>query len=240
VAFRGKRFQAARKLVDSTARYTLEEGVAMLPKVATAKFDETVDLAVRLGVDPRQADQMVRGAVSLPHGVGKAVRVVVFAEGEAAKQALEAGADVVGGDELINKIANERWVDFDKAISVRSLMAKVGRLGAVLGPRGLMPNPKSGTVVGPEEIARVVREVKGGRVDFRVEKAGIIHAPVGKASMSADQIRENVAAFVGVLLRLKPATSKGQYVRSATLSTTMGPGVRLDANELARIASETA
>lgn len=240
MAFRGKRYQAARNLVDSTARYTLDEGVAMLPKVASAKFDETVDIAVRLGVDPRQADQMVRGAVSLPHGVGKSVRVVVFAEGEAAKQALEAGADVVGGDELINKIANERWVDFDKAISVRSLMAKVGRLGGVLGPRGLMPNPKSGTVVGPEDIARVVREVKGGRVDFRVEKAGIIHAPVGKASMTPVQIRENVAAFVSVLLRLKPATSKGAYVRSATLSTTMGPGVRLDANELARIASETA
>lgn len=235
---RGKRFDAARSLVDSTSRYSLDEGLELIPKTATAKFDESVDIAVRLGVNPRQADQMVRGAVSLPFGTGKEVRVLVFAEGEAAKAAEEAGADFVGSDDLINKIQAEGWVEFDKAISVRSLMAKVGRLGKVLGPRGLMPNPKSGSVVGPEEIARVVREVKGGRVDFRVERAGIVHAGVGKASMTADQLKANVLTLVQSLIRLKPSTAKGTYIRSVTLATTMGPGIRLDPNEIARASAE--
>ena len=238
VATVGKRYAAVRALVDPTIRYGIEDALALLPQTAKAKFDESVDLAVRLGVNPRQADHMVRGAVSLPHGVGKAVRVAVFAEGEAAQAAREAGADFVGSDDLIEKIDKEGWVDFDKAISVRNLMAKVGRLGRVLGPRGLMPNPKSGTVVGPEEIARVVKEVKGGRVDFRIEKAGIVHASVGKASMTSEQLRENVISLIQTLVRLKPATAKGTYLRGVTLSTTQGPGIRLDANEMLRLATE--
>lgn len=234
----GIRYAAIRKLVDPTVRYGLDDALGLIPQVAKAKFDESVELAVRLGVNPRQADQMVRGAVSLPHGVGKAVRVAVFAEGEAAQAALEAGADFVGADELIEKIDKEGWVEFDKAISVRNLMAKVGRLGRVLGPRGLMPNPRSGTVVGPEEIARVVREVKGGRVDFRVEKAGIVHASVGKASMSQDQLRDNVLALIQALVRLKPATAKGAYIKGVSVSTTQGPGIRLDPSEMLRLATE--
>ena len=234
----GKRYASVRGLVDPTLRYALDEGLGLIPQVAKAKFDESVDVAVRLGVNPRQSDQMVRGAVSLPHGVGKAVRVVVFAEGEAAAAALEAGADFVGADDLIEKIDKEGWVEFDKAVSVRNLMAKVGRLGRVLGPRGLMPNPKSGTVVGPEEIARVVREVKGGRVDFRVEKAGIVHAGIGKASMSAEQLKENLISLLSALVRLKPSTAKGTYIKAVSVSTTMGPGIRLDPNEMARLASE--
>ena len=233
----GKRYRAAREQVHEGVKYPLEEALELVRKTATAKFDESVDVAVRLGVNPRQADQMVRGAVSLPHGTGKTVRVVVFAEGDAARAAEEAGADFVGSDDLINKI-NDGWVDFDKAISVRSLMAKVGRLGRVLGPRSLMPNPKTGTVVGPEEIAQAVREVKGGRVDFRVEKAGIVQAAIGKAKMSPEQIRENMLTLVGQLLRLKPSSSKGVYIKSVALSSTMGPGVRLDPNEIARLAND--
>jgi large subunit ribosomal protein L1 len=238
VAKAGKRAAAVRALVEPTKRYTVDEALELIPKIAKAKFDESVDLAVRLGVNPRQADQMVRGAISLPHGAGKTVRVLVFAEGDAAREALAAGADVVGSDELIDKIQNEGWTEFDKAVSVRSLMAKVGRLGRVLGPRGLMPNPKSGTVVGPEEIARVVREVKGGRVDFRVERAGIVHAAVGKASMTIDQLRDNAMSLIRELVRLKPASAKGAYIRGATLTTTMGPGIRLDVNEIVRLSSE--
>lgn len=234
----GKRIAAFAQQVDTAMRYPLEDAVGLIPKVATAKFDESVDIAVRLGVNPRQADQMVRGAVSLPHGVGKTVRVVVFAEGDAAKAALEAGADFVGSDEIIEKIQKEGWVDFDKAVAVRSLMAKVGRLGRILGPRSLMPNPKSGTVVGPEDVARVVREVKGGRVDFRVERAGIVHASVGKASMSPDALRDNILTLIQTLVRLKPASAKGAYVRSVTISSTMGPGIRLDPNEVIRLAAE--
>lgn len=237
MANHGKRYRAARAPIDSTQRYALEEAVGLLKGSATAKFDETVEIAVRLGVNPRQADQMVRGAVSLPHGIGKTNRVVVFAEGEGAKAALEAGADFVGADDLIKKI-EDGWTEFDKAISVRSLMAKVGRLGRVLGPRGLMPNPKTGTVVGPEELARVVNEVKGGRIDFRVERAGIIHTSVGKSSMAEVALRENVLALVSTLLRIKPNTAKGTYVKSIALSSTMGPGVRLDANEVVRLAQE--
>jgi large subunit ribosomal protein L1 len=233
----GKRYREAANLVTLGERYPLDQALSIMKKGATAKFDESVDVAVRLGVNPKNADQMIRGAISLPHGIGKAIRVLVFAEGDAARAAEEAGADTVGGEELIQKIA-DGWTEFDKAISVRSLMAKVGRLGRVLGPRGLMPNPKDGTVVGPEEVARVVREVKGGRVDFRVEKAGIIHAPIAKASMSEDQVRENILAFVANLIKLKPSTAKGVYIRSVSLSSTMGPGVRIDPNEVARLATE--
>jgi len=238
MANKGKRWRSAREKVDPTARYTLEEAIKLVKETASAKFDESVEIAVRLGVNPRQADQMVRGAVSLPHGVGKSVRVVVFADGEAAKWAEEAGADFVGGEELVQKIQDEGWVDFDKAVAIRSLMAKVGRLGRILGPRGLMPNPKTGTVVGPEQVAGVVQELKAGRVDFKVERAGIIHTAVGKASFSEEALRDNVLALVATLLRIKPSSAKGQYVRGIALSNTMGPGIRLESNEVVRAASE--
>lgn len=234
----GKRLTAISKIVDPSARYSLEEAAGMISQVAKAKFDESVDIAVRLGVNPRQADQMVRGAVRLPHGVGKEVRVLVFAQGEAAEAARQAGADFVGADDMIERIQKDGWTGFDSAVAVRSMMAKVGRLGRVLGPRGLMPNPKSGTVVGPEKVAEVVREIKGGRVEFRVERAGIVHASVGKASMDAIMLSENIIALLKELVRLKPASAKGTYVRSVTISTTMGPGIRLDAMEMTRLATE--
>lgn len=233
----GKRYTAGRAKVDSLRRYTLEEAVGLVKATAEAKFDESVDIAVRLGVNPRQADQMVRGAVSLPHGIGKTNIVVVFAEGDAAKAALEAGADFVGSQDLIQKISGG-WTDFDKAVATRKMMAKVGRLGRILGPRGLMPNPKTGTVVAPEDVGRVVKEVKGGRIDFRVEKAGIVHSPVGKASMDAEQLAENILSLMATLVKLKPSTAKGTYVKSVALSSTMGVGVRLDPNEVSRQAQD--
>lgn len=238
MSVKGKRTREARGRVDSTTRYSLEDAIQLIKQTATAKFDESVDIAVRLGVNPRQADQMVRGAVSLPHGVGKSVRVVVFADGEAATAAQEAGADFVGSDDLVKKIQEEGWLDFDKAVAVRNMMAKVGRLGRVLGPRGLMPNPKTGTVVGPEAVADVVKELKAGRIDFRVERAGIVHTAVGKASMSEEALRDNVLSLMATLMRLKPASAKGQYVRSVALSNTMGPGIRLEPNEVVRASSE--
>lgn len=234
----GKRYRASREVVRQGEKYPLEEGVSLVKQCATARFDESVDLSVRLGVNPRQADQMVRGAISLPHGTGKTVRVVVFAEGDAARAAEEAGADEVGAEELIKKVA-DGWTDFDKAIAVRNMMAKgVGRLGRVLGPRGLMPNPKTGTVVAADGVAQAVREVKGGRIDFRVERAGIVHTPIGKASMEPEQIQENLLAIVNQLLRLKPSTAKGTYVRGVAISSTMGPGIRLDASEVVRLAGD--
>ncbi len=235
MAKRGKRWDAARKAVDPDTRYTLEQAVALLKQTATAKFDESVDFAVRLGVDPKHADQMVRGAVALPHGTGKTVRVLVFAQGDAAKAALAAGADFVGADDLIEKINTQNWTDFDKAVATRDLMGKVGKLGRVLGPRGLMPNPKIGTVVGPDQIAETVRELKGGKIDFRVEKAGVVHAAIGRCSMSEEQIRENAVALVTTLIRLKPSTARGAYLRGGALSSTMGPGIRIDPTDLARL-----
>jgi len=232
---RGKRWKKLRVAIEPTKRYTLDEAVALLKQSANAKFDESVDIAVRLGVDAKQSDQMVRGACSLPHGTGKTVRVLVFAQGEAAKAAREAGADFVGGEDLIEKINTENWTDFDKAVATRDMMGKVGKLGRVLGPRGLMPNPKIGTVVGPEAIAETVRELKGGKIDFRIEKAGIVHTAVGKCSMTSEQIRANVIALVGALIRLKPAAAKGTYIRSVAIAPTMGPGVRLDVNDLAHV-----
>lgn len=233
----GKRYAAVRALVDPAVRYGIDQGLELIPQIAKAKFDESVEVSIRLGVDPKQADQMVRGAISLPHGVGRTVRVIVFADGDAAKAALEAGADVVGVDDLIEKV-NGGWTDFDSAVSVRHLMAKVGRLGRVLGPRGLMPNPKSGTVVGPEEIANAVREIKAGRVEFRVEKAGIVQASVGKASMGSEKLKENILTLIKEVIRLKPSSAKGTYLRGFSISTTMGPGIRVDANEVARLATE--
>jgi large subunit ribosomal protein L1 len=233
----GKRYRAAREQVDEGTRYGIDDAVALVKKTATTKFDESVDVAFRLGVNPKQADHMVRGALSLPHGTGKTVRVVVFADGEAARDALEAGADVVGTDDLIKRI-DEGWVDFDKAIAVRNMMAKVGRLGRVLGPRGLMPNPKTGSVVGPEGVAQAVRDVKGGKIDFKVEKAGIVHVAIAKASMSEAQIKENLVALAGTIVRLKPSSAKGTYIKSVAISNTMGPGIRIDPNEIVRLSGE--
>jgi len=232
----GKRYREARQKVDPETRYALSEAVALLKETAVAKFDESVDMAVKLGVNPRHADQMVRGAVSLPHGTGKDVRVLVFAQGEAARAAEEAGADFVGSDDLVNKIQNENWTDFDKVVATRDMMGKVGRLGRVLGPRGLMPNPKVGTVVAPEDVGATVGDLKRGKIDFRVEKAGIIHASVGKASMDAAKLEANIATLIGTLMRMKPASAKGQYMRSVSLSSTMGPGIRVDISDAQRAA----
>ena len=223
---RGKKYRDAIKLVDRQKRYdNIQEAMALVKSMTTTKFDASVDVAVRLGVDPRHADQMVRGAVVLPHGLGKTVRVVVFASGEKEKEAREAGADFVGADDLVQKIS-EGWFEFDKVIATPDMMGKVGRLGRVLGPRGLMPNPKVGTVT--TDVARAIQETKAGRVEFRVERAGIIHAPIGRASFDADKLADNFNALLEVLVKLKPATTKGTYVKSVTVSSTMSPGVKID------------
>ena len=223
---RGKKYRDSIKLVDRQKRYdNIQEAMALVKSMTTTKFDASVDVAVRLGVDPRHADQMVRGAVVLPHGLGKPVRVVVFASGEKEKEAREAGADFVGADDLVQKIS-EGWFEFDKVIATPDMMGKVGRLGRVLGPRGLMPNPKVGTVT--TDVARAIQETKAGRVEFRVERAGIIHAPIGRASFDADKLADNFNALLEVLVKLKPATTKGTYVKSVTVSSTMSPGVKID------------
>ena len=223
---RGKKYTDSIKLVDRQKRYdNIQEAMALVKSMTTTKFDASVDVAVRLGVDPRHADQMVRGAVVLPHGLGKTVRVVVFASGEKEKEAREAGADFVGADDLVQKIS-EGWFEFDKVIATPDMMGKVGRLGRVLGPRGLMPNPKVGTVT--TDVARAIQETKAGRVEFRVERAGIIHAPIGRASFDADTLAYNFNALLEVLVKLKPATTKGTYVKSVTVSSTMSPGVKID------------
>jgi large subunit ribosomal protein L1 len=221
-----KNIEKARKAVEPRS-YTLQEAVPLLQKVKYAKFDETVEVTLRLGVDPKHADQMVRGTVVLPHGTGKKVRVLVFAKGEKEKEAQDAGADLVGAEDLVEKIQGG-WLEFDRAIATPDVMGLVGRLGKVLGPRGLMPNPKTGTVT--FEVGKAVREFKGGKIEFRVEKAGIIHVPFGKASFTPEQLTENAVAVLEALLRAKPAASKGRYVKGVTVSSTMGPGVRVDAN----------
>jgi len=238
VARRSKRWSAARGVVDSEARYTLDEACGLIKQTSTARFDESVEIAVRLGVDPRHADQMIRGAVSLPHGTGKTVRVLVFAQGEAAQAAEEAGADFVGADDLVQKIQKENWLDFDKAVATPNMMPKVGRLGRVLGPRGMMPNPKVGTVVPADRIAETVRELKAGKIEYRVEKSGIIHASVGKASMTTEQLQANIGTLLATLMRMRPSSAKGAYVRGAALSSTMGVGVRLDVADLIRASEE--
>lgn len=221
-------------------RYEAREAMELVKNLASTRFDESVDVAVRLGVNPRHADQMVRGAVSLPHGTGKTVRIVVFAQGAAATAAEEAGADFVGGNELIEKIQKENWLEFDKAIATRSMMGRVGRLGRVLGPRGLMPNPKVGTVVAedPDAVSGAVNELRRGKISFRVEKAGIIHASIGRASMDAEQLYDNFCTLLATLVRMKPSTAKGTYVKSITASTTMGPGIKIDPLQAVR-ASES-
>jgi large subunit ribosomal protein L1 len=230
----GKKFAAALKLIDREKRYNLEEAFGLLPKLKiSSKYDESVDLAVRLGVDPKHADQMVRGAVVLPHGTGKSVRIAVFAKGDKVKEALDAGADFVGSDDLVARIQNENFLDFDATVATPDMMGLVGKIGRVLGPRGLMPNPKVGTVT--TDVARAVRELKGGRVEFRVEKAGIVHAPIGKISFGSKKLEENARALLELLVKLKPQTAKGTYIRSIAVSTTMGPGVKLDTNEIIQL-----
>jgi len=221
----GRKRKAAIDNVDRAKRYTVQEACSLLKDVAFAKFDESVDLAVRLGVNPKHADQMVRGAIVLPHGTGKKIRVLVFAKGEKANEANAAGADHVGADDLVAKV-NEGFLDFDTVIATPDMMGQVGRLGRVLGPRGLMPNPKVGTVT--FEVGKAVREAKAGKIEFRVEKAGIVHARVGKKSFQADQLAENVKTLLNALVKAKPSTAKGAYLRSITLSSTMGPGIKID------------
>jgi len=226
----GKKYKAALELIDREKRYSVEEACAIVGKTGKKKFDETVDVAIRLGVDPKHAEQMVRGAVVLPHGLGKSVRVIVFAKGDKAKEAEAAGADVVGAEELAARV-QEGWLEFDQAIATPDMMGVVGRLGKVLGPRGLMPNPKVGTVTA--DVARAVRETKAGKVEFRVEKAGIVHAPIGKVSFDQKKLQDNVTALLEVIIKAKPAAAKGTYLKGVTLSTTMGPGIKLDAAAIA-------
>jgi large subunit ribosomal protein L1 len=222
---KGKRILAAKAKVELGKRYTLKEAAEMVASMPCAKFDKTVDVAVRLGVNPAHADQMVRGSVVLPNGLGKAVRVLVFAKGEKEKEALEAGADLIGNEEVIEKIKGG-WLEFDRVVSTPDMMGSVGKIGKILGPRGLMPNPKVGTVT--FEVANAVNELKSGKVEFRVEKAGIVHSPVGKVSFGAEKLRENVSALLETIIKLKPASSKGIYIKSISLSSTMGAGVRID------------
>ncbi|MDH3343709.1 MAG: 50S ribosomal protein L1 [Desulfobacteraceae bacterium] len=222
----GKKYTESRKKVDVTAKPSIGEAVQLAIDASYANFDETVDVAVRLGVDPRHAEQMVRGTVILPNGLGKEVKVLVFAKGEKEKEATDAGADFVGNDDLIEKIKGG-WLDFDKAVATPDMMGSVGKIGKLLGPRGLMPNAKTGTVT--FDIARAVQELKAGKIDFRVEKAGIVHVPMGKVSFGAEKIVQNAAAFLETIMRLKPASSKGTYLKSIAISTTMGPGIKIDA-----------
>ena len=229
MAKRGKRYREAAAKVDRNRRYPFTEAVELALQTASSKFDETLDAAVALGVNPRHADQMVRGAVVLPHGLGKTVRVLVFAKGEKENEALEAGADYVGAEDLIERIKGG-WLEFDKAVATPDLMGQVGKIGKILGPRGLMPNVKVGTVT--FEVAKAVNELKGGKVEFRVDRAGVIHAPVGKASFGADKLLQNLASLMEALVRLKPATSKGAYMKGIYVSTTMGPGIPVDSTDV--------
>ncbi len=227
-----KRYDAAASKIVPDKQHSLEEAISVLKAMPGTKFDESVDLAFRLGVDPKHADQMVRGAVVLPHGIGKTVRVAVFAKGEKEREAREAGADVVGAEDLVERVQGG-WMEFDTTIATPDLMGQVGRLGKVLGPRGLMPNPKLGTVT--FDVARAVREAKAGKVEFRVDKAGNVHVPIGKKSFSAEHLQANAMAVIEAIMRGKPAAAKGQYLRSMTVSATMGPGVRIDVQKVANL-----
>ena len=230
----GKKYRDARAKADASIRYSLDEAIDAVLSMKYAKFDETIDLAVVLGVDPRKADQNVRSSVVLPHGTGRTQRVLVIAKGEKAKEAEDASADYVGAEDTIEKIKGG-WLDFDKVVATPDMMSMVGRIGKILGPRGMMPNVKTGTVT--FDIARAVNEIKAGKVDFRVDKGGVVHVPLGKVSFGSNKIRENFAAFAETLLRVKPSTSKGVYVRSVALSTTMGPGVKVDPAEVKAVTS---
>jgi large subunit ribosomal protein L1 len=228
----GKRYAAALKQIDPARAYSVEEALETVKTTAKAKFDETVDMSLRLGVDPKHADQMVRGAVVLPHGIGRSVRVLVFAKGEKEREAKEAGADHVGAEDLVEKIQGG-WLDFDSTIATPDLMGQVGKLGKILGPRGLMPNPKIGTVT--FDIARAVREAKAGKVEFRVDKAGNVHVPVGKVSFPVDYLVANAMTMLEAIMRAKPAAAKGNYLRALTVASTMGPGIRVDVQRVTNL-----
>lgn len=237
MAHEGKRIVAARARVEEGRVYDPAAAMALVKEAATAKFDETVELHLRTGLDGRHADQQIRGSVVLPHGLGKVMKVVVFAEGEAASLALQAGADEVGGDELIDRVASG-YTSFDVALAQRDLMGKVGRLGRVLGPRGLMPNPRSGTVVETVDMARAVREAKAGRVEFRLDRTNLVHVPIGKVSFTGDVLLDNLTALIGEIVKAKPSAAKGQYIRGATLTSTMGPGIPVEVATMMALATE--
>ena len=227
---RGKKYQDTVKLFDKTAQYDSTEAISLVKKSAVAKFDETIEAHIRLGVDGRHADQQVRGAVVLPHGTGKKVRVLVFAKGEKANEAEAAGADFVGAEELIPRIQNDGWFEFDVVVATPDMMGVVGRLGRVLGPKGLMPNPKAGTVT--MDVTKAVNDIKAGKIEYRLDKTNIIHVPVGKASFSEEQLADNFQTIMGAIIKAKPAAAKGQYLRSVTLASTMGPGVKVNTAKL--------
>ena len=229
---RGKKYQDAVKAFDKTAQYDVAEAIAIVKKNATAKFDETIELHLRTGCDGRHAEQQIRGAVVLPHGTGKTVRVLVFAKGAKLDEAQAAGADYVGGEELIPKIQNEGWLDFDVVVATPDMMGVVGRLGRVLGPKGLMPNPKAGTVT--MDVAKAIADIKAGKIEYRLDKTNIIHVPVGKASFTSEQLSDNFQALMGAINKAKPASLKGQYIKSATITSTMGPGVKLNVVKIAQ------
>lgn len=227
---RGKNYQESSKLIDRHNYYDVTEAIDILLQTAKAKFDETIDLSVRLGVDPRHADQQVRGAVVLPNGTGRTRKVLVFAKGDKVSEAEAAGADFVGGEELVAKIQNEGWLDFDVVVATPDMMGVVGRIGRILGPKGLMPNPKSGTVT--FEVDTAVKEIKAGKVEYRVDKDSIVHVPIGKASFGAEKLKENFLTMMDTLIKAKPAASKGRYLRNVTISSTMGPGIKINAQKL--------
>ena len=227
---RGKNYQDSEKLIDKNKLYDVPEALALVKQVAKAKFDETVELAVRLGVDPRHADQQVRGTVVLPHGTGRSVKVLVLAKGDKVQEALDAGADYAGAEEYVEKIQKENWFDFDVVIATPDMMGMVGRIGRILGPKGLMPNPKSGTVT--FEVQKAVEETKAGKVEYRVDKAAIINVPIGKVSFAQDKLEENFNTIMSAIIKSKPAASKGRYLKSVTLSSTMSPGIRLNGPKL--------
>jgi large subunit ribosomal protein L1 len=229
----GKKYDNVRKNIDPQQRYDLETALQLVAANKVANFDETVEMAVRLSVDPRQADQNVRGTVVLPNGTGKISRVLVLAKGEKEKEARDAGADFVGGEDLIKKIQEENWLDFDRVIATPDIMGAVGRIGKILGPRGLMPNPRVGTVT--FDVAKAVQEVKAGKVDYRVDKAGVIHAPIGKVSFAEAKLAENAHALLASIVRAKPASAKGNYVKSVAVSSTMGPGIKVDPTSASRV-----
>ena len=222
----GKKYNASKALVENLKQYDPREGVETVLKTATAKFDETVEISLRLGVDSRHADQQVRGAVVLPNGTGKTVRVLVFAKGEKAREAQEAGADFIGDEETVNKIKNENWFDFDVCVATPDMMGVVGRIGRILGPKGLMPNPKSGTVT--MDVTKAIHDIKAGKVEYRVDKTNIVHCPIGKVSFGADKLQENLDTLMDAVIKAKPASAKGTYIKSMVVSTTMGPGVKFN------------
>ena len=228
--FKGKKYQDSAKLIDKTKLYDSNEAIALVCQTSKAKFDETIELHIRLGVDSRHADQQVRGAVVLPHGTGKTVRTLVFAKGDKAEAAKAAGADYVGAEDMVAKITGENWFDFDIVIATPDMMGVIGRLGKILGPKGLMPNPKAGTVT--MDVAKAVNEAKAGKIEYRLDKTNIIHCPIGKASFGAEKLQDNFNTLMGAVIKAKPAAAKGQYIRSCVVSATMGPGVRINPNKV--------